>query len=151
MSPEFRLAHDCAVVRPSLLILSSTLLSKASVQPTSIPFAVGHWILQWDWQRDQSPRSCHGMLQVVGPHVCHPLYSGDKTWPWISQSCWSQSLLPACGSWGFLDGRQLRATGSHQVVRLSTLASQISCSAPSGHCLGLQAQRIGSPPPSLRL
>lgn len=32
------------------------------------------------------------------------------------------------------------------MAKLSTLGSQISCSAPSGHCLGLQAQRIGSPP-----
>lgn len=46
VSPELRLVHVCTVARPSLLILSSTLLSKAYVQPSSIPFSVGHWILQ---------------------------------------------------------------------------------------------------------
>lgn len=135
----------------SLLILSSVLLSKSYVPPSSIPFSVHHWILQWDWQGHQSSGSCHGMLEVVGPHVCHLLHSGDMKWPWIRQST-SLGLfaLPADSGTSRWEAALTHKKASHQVARQSTLGSQISCSAPSGHCLGLQAQRIGSPPP-LRL
>lgn len=151
MSTELRLIHVRPVARPSLLILSFT-LSKAYVQLSSIPFSVGHWILQWDWQRLQSPRSCQDMLEVVGPHVCHPLHSGDMTWPWIRQS--AGLLVSVCSPCLRILGTPrweaalTHRKASHQVARLSTFGSQISCSAPSGQCLGLQAQRIGSPPPS---